>query len=290
MLPRPPRPCAHCVLRRPDHEPGAGAAQDHGSVHRPARPYTGYHRRSRSSAAPERPGRAQAASPAWRVRANSWATGTSPDVRTVYLRLLAENPSVEDHAYDLAQAGADLSRIRAQAERSSRTSPTSSWCSCRSSTEPCVPRQRGRPAFFENELTASEVDDQPSPARIFLTNRTRRRPQRSEDADAGRTPATRRDADLAFFDLTGRIVPRKLTRLDASLPAMWSAWERSAAGPPVRARPRGLPLPRSTAHSAAGPGPRLSEGPRTERCPRLEGAWRARLVPPVHDCAFGAGR
>lgn len=49
------------------------------------------------------------------VNANSWATGTNPAVQSIYLRMLATNPSLEGHAINLAIDGSDVVSLIAQA-------------------------------------------------------------------------------------------------------------------------------------------------------------------------------
>src|SRR5215211_1139964 len=46
--------------------------------------------------------------PHYEARENSWATGTNPAVKSVYLRLLAVNPKIKGHNFNLAQGGADV--------------------------------------------------------------------------------------------------------------------------------------------------------------------------------------
>jgi hypothetical protein len=43
------------------------------------------------------------------VRPNNWATGTNPGVRSQYERILAANPRIVGHAYDVARDGAEAS-------------------------------------------------------------------------------------------------------------------------------------------------------------------------------------
>jgi hypothetical protein len=49
------------------------------------------------------------------MRENSWATGTNPRVNSVYLRILAQSPEIEGHGYNLAQGGATVRQLVAQA-------------------------------------------------------------------------------------------------------------------------------------------------------------------------------
>ena len=53
--------------------------------------------------------------PGVEVRANSWATGTNPAVNSLYLRILAKNPMIKGHNFNLAQGGATVRRLLSQA-------------------------------------------------------------------------------------------------------------------------------------------------------------------------------
>jgi lysophospholipase L1-like esterase len=50
-------------------------------------------------------------------RANSWATGTNPSVRSIYSRLLAVNPSITGHAFNFASHGATLKDLPSQVRK-----------------------------------------------------------------------------------------------------------------------------------------------------------------------------
>lgn len=49
------------------------------------------------------------------VKANSWATGTNPQVQSIFLRMLATNPSLEGHATNLAKSGSNVTSLIGQA-------------------------------------------------------------------------------------------------------------------------------------------------------------------------------
>lgn len=51
------------------------------------------------------------------VRENSWATGTNPEVNSVYLRILERNPAIEGQNVNYAEAGATIDQVAAQADR-----------------------------------------------------------------------------------------------------------------------------------------------------------------------------
>ena len=57
------------------------------------------------------------------VRANSWATGTNPAVKSLYQRLLALNPKIKGHNVNLAQDGAKVDGLLKQARAAAKLSP-----------------------------------------------------------------------------------------------------------------------------------------------------------------------
>lgn len=65
---------------------------------------------------PHRPGRV--------ALANSWATGTSPEVNSIYRRLVVVRPETEGHVANTAQGGAPASSLAGQAQSALETVPT----------------------------------------------------------------------------------------------------------------------------------------------------------------------
>src|SRR3954465_9732740 len=61
--------------------------------------------------------------PGVEVRANSWATGTNPDVNSVYLRILAHNPAIKGHNENYARGGADVDALAEEASLLLREDP-----------------------------------------------------------------------------------------------------------------------------------------------------------------------
>jgi hypothetical protein len=47
------------------------------------------------------------------IRANSWATGTNPAVHSVYQRIVANNPAIRGHNFNLDQGGATVEQLLA---------------------------------------------------------------------------------------------------------------------------------------------------------------------------------
>ena len=64
---------------------------------------------------PDRPGQD--------ARENSWATGTAPQVNSVYQRLIAVHPETEGHVANLAQGGAPVTALLSQAQSALKLVP-----------------------------------------------------------------------------------------------------------------------------------------------------------------------
>lgn len=58
------------------------------------------------------------------VPENSWATGTNPDVDSVYLRVLEKNPAVEGHAANFAIDGSGVDSLADQEKQAAEVTPT----------------------------------------------------------------------------------------------------------------------------------------------------------------------
>ena len=57
------------------------------------------------------------------VRENSWATGTNPAVKSLYVRILARNSKIKGHNFNLAQGGANVDELVFQAEEAVELEP-----------------------------------------------------------------------------------------------------------------------------------------------------------------------
>ena len=57
------------------------------------------------------------------ARSNSWATGTNPEVDSVYSRILGHNPAIEGHATNLAVDGSEVVDLLRQAEHLGALTP-----------------------------------------------------------------------------------------------------------------------------------------------------------------------
>jgi hypothetical protein len=63
------------------------------------------------------------AQPHVEIRTNSWATGTNPAVRSVYQRILAKNPAIRGHSFNLDQGGANVDQLLVQAQNAVQLKP-----------------------------------------------------------------------------------------------------------------------------------------------------------------------
>jgi GDSL-like lipase/acylhydrolase family protein len=61
--------------------------------------------------------------PGAEVRANSWATGSNPAVKSLYMRILAKNPAIKGHSFNAAEAGATVDKLVPQARRALSQNP-----------------------------------------------------------------------------------------------------------------------------------------------------------------------
>jgi hypothetical protein len=55
--------------------------------------------------------------PGVEVRENSWATGSNPEVDSLYLRILKHNPGIKGHNMPYSEGGADVRALAGQADR-----------------------------------------------------------------------------------------------------------------------------------------------------------------------------
>jgi hypothetical protein len=54
---------------------------------------------------------------------NSWASGSNPDVQSVYLRILRHEPAIEGNVANLAQTGATIADVELQADQALELDP-----------------------------------------------------------------------------------------------------------------------------------------------------------------------
>jgi hypothetical protein len=158
------------------------------------------------------------------IRANSWATGTNPAVNSIYLRILAKNPAIKGHNYNLAQPSATVDNLLTQARQAVTLKPQPGLflVQIMDADIVCPATQRDYAAFRAKLTTALGVLARGAPhARIFVVSQwgspatswqALRPAQRLQfvagDQGGGGT------GPCAFIDPRGRLVPKEAARLD----------------------------------------------------------------------------
>jgi hypothetical protein len=151
------------------------------------------------------------------IRANSWATGTNPAVNSIYLRILAKNPAIKGHNFNLAQPSATVEALLLQARQAVTLKPKPGLFLVQIMDADMVcPATHGDYATFRSKLiTALGVLARGAPhSRIFVVSqwgsptttwKALRPAQRQQFGGAG---------PCAFIDPRGRLVPKEAARLD----------------------------------------------------------------------------
>jgi hypothetical protein len=161
---------------------------------------------------PDRPGE--------EVRANSWATGTNPAVKSLYLRILAKNPSIKGHNINLAEAGATVDQLVFQAEEavSGKPKPDLFVIQIMDNDIVCPASASDLREFRSTLVSAFEELVKGAPeADIFVISQfgspgtnAKALPLELRVASGGTGPCD-------FLDLEGRLVPKKLVRAERAI-------------------------------------------------------------------------
>ena len=158
------------------------------------------------------------------IRANSWATGTNPAVNSVYRRILAKNPAIKGHNFNLAQPSATVDALLLQARQAVTLKPEPGLFLVQIMDADIVcPATHGDYATFRSKLiTALGVLARGAPhSRIFVVSQwgspattwkallpAQRQQFVAGDQGGGGT------GPCAFIDPRGRLVPKEAARLD----------------------------------------------------------------------------
>ena len=148
---------------------------------------------------------------------NSWATGTNPDVNSVYLRILEENPAIGGNNFNLAEGGSTVDDLGIQAGEAVRLEPTPELFLIQSMDNDivCPATQADYEDFGSRFVSALQVLSEGAPgSRIFVTSQFGRPSRyariftREEAQSMGGTDP----CDL--WDLDGRLLPKNIDRLE----------------------------------------------------------------------------
>jgi hypothetical protein len=166
--------------------------------------------------------------PGVEVRENSWATGTNPEVNSVYLRILERNPAIEGHNLSYSEAGAGIDQVAAQADRLLANDPDTDLILIQvMDNDLTCPLDRAALSDFRTKLTATLkklARGAPSSSQFVVSQfgsvRTYARSlTRDERASQGGT------GPCDFMTPTGDIAPEKVRRLENAIHAYEGALE-----------------------------------------------------------------
>jgi hypothetical protein len=167
------------------------------------------------------------------VRANSWATGTNPDVQSIYLRILAKNPAIKGHNTNLAQGGATVDDFLLQAEEAVKLQPKPELVLIQIiDNDIACPVSAADLADFRSTFTKGlQTLSKGLPEATLFVVSQEGRPRHYAKA---LTPEQRRGAGgagpCAFISFEGRIVPKELARLESIIPRYEAQLEAGCKG------------------------------------------------------------
>jgi hypothetical protein len=157
------------------------------------------------------------AQPGVEVRENSWATGTSPAVKSLYLRLLSVHPQIKGHNVNLARGGATVDQLVGQAQEAVALKPKNPLLVIQIMDNDIVcPATSNDFATFESTFVSAlkTLDEGLPSSRLFVVSQF----GSPTNYDKALTPAQRVSAGdtgpCAFLDPSGQLVPQELARLD----------------------------------------------------------------------------
>ena len=167
--------------------------------------------------------------PGVEVRENSWATGTNPDVDSVYQRILAENPQIEGNAWAYSQGGADVDAVAAQADQMLADDPPPALILVQvMDSDMTCPLDRDALEDFETRLTEvlTNVATSTTTSRMFLVSQFGS-PEHAERIFS-RTQLRQIGGGTGpcdFIGADGRVDPEKVDTLNESIHAYEAALE-----------------------------------------------------------------
>jgi hypothetical protein len=169
--------------------------------------------------------------PGVEVRENVWATGTNPDVRSVYLRILEHNPAIEGHSATYAQAGASIDDVAAQADQMLADEPADLILIWVMDNDLTCPLDREALREFRAKLTTllGRLSEQaPTSKQVVFTQFGSVRSYASTLTRAERS-AMGGTGPCDFFAPSGHVNPAKARRLERAIRAYEHALARSCA-------------------------------------------------------------
>ena len=156
------------------------------------------------------------------VKANSWATGTNPQVESIYLRVLAEHPGIEGHAVNLGQGSADVTSLAAQARTliGEEPQPELVLIATLDADITCPASQYDLDTYGESlGDVLQELSEEMPASRFFITSQISSPRREAEIYTHEERASLGGTGPCAFIDPDGDVVPEELERLEGAIAA-----------------------------------------------------------------------
>ena len=203
----------------PSDSPTRTTSRSASTATKPASPYTGYPDsiaaigHSAVTGEGTQPGGQE-------VKANSWATGTNPEVNSIYLRILHAHPAIEGRAINFGTGDADVQSLAGQAKGLIAQDPQPELVLIATlDADIRCPATRSDFAAYGQAIgkVLQELTAKMPRSRFFITTQIST-PSRDAAVYSRHERATVGDVGpCAFLNPEGNVVPKELNRLEAAI-------------------------------------------------------------------------
>lgn len=178
-------------------------------------------------------------SPGRDAHENSWATGDNPEVRSIYLRLLATHPAMEGHAYNVAVNGSTVDALADQVDslvEESEVVPDLVLVQTMDNDMRCdgTDDENYRPFGRTLDRVLARIDRKMPGSHVFFVSQWATVEAWADWAQHIRThvAAASGTGPCDVFDRRGRPRPAGIASLEAIVGRYWQQIERACAGHP----------------------------------------------------------
>ena len=155
---------------------------------------------------------------AW--KANSWATGTNPEINSVYLRLVHVNPAIEGHANNLATGGADLTELTEQGHALVQLQPQPELVVIATiDNDIACPASNDDFGIYGSRLSnlLTTLSEQMPASRFYITTQGSTPKHDAEIYSRAERASFGGTGPCAFLDPKGNVVPKEMKRLETAI-------------------------------------------------------------------------
>ena len=173
--------------------------------------------------------------PGVEVRENSWATGSNPEVDSLYLRILKHNPAIKDHNTPYSEGGAGIDQVAGQAARLLEADPKPDLIVIQvMDNDLTCPLERAALSDFRTQLAATlQLLAQGAPnSSQFVVSQFGSVPTYAAALSPDERASQGGTGRCDFMTPTGTVAPKKAARLENAIHAYEAAL--AAACKPVR--------------------------------------------------------